>query len=62
MFARYGVPEYWIVDPVNETIEVYRLEGGGYVLAQCASGDDEISSTVLPGATFRAGSIFPDAR
>ena len=25
MFARYGVPEYWIVDPVNETIEVHRL-------------------------------------
>jgi Uma2 family endonuclease len=62
MFARYRVPEYWIVDPVNETIEVHRLEGGGYVLAQCASADDEISSTVLPGATFRAGRIFLDAR
>ena len=62
VFARYGVPEYWIVDPVNETIEVHRLEGAGYVLAQCASADDEISSTVLPGPTFRAGRIFPDAR
>ena len=62
MFARYGVPEYWIVDPVRETIEVHRLEGGGYVIAQCASGDDGISSTVLPGAPLRAGRIFPDAR
>jgi len=22
--ARYGVPEYWIVDPVHEFIEVHR--------------------------------------
>ena len=26
MFARYGVPEYWIVDPRARRIEVYRLE------------------------------------
>jgi Uma2 family endonuclease len=60
MFARYGVPEYWIVDPVHQTIEVHRLERGGYVLAQCASGDEEITSAVLPGAALRAGRIFPE--
>ena len=54
-----GVPEYWIVDPVHETIEVHRLEGGGYVLAQSASGDEGIASAVLPGATLPAGRIFP---
>jgi Uma2 family endonuclease len=59
MFARYGVAEYWIVDPVNEFIEVHRLEAGTYVLVQRASGDDEVSSLVVPGATFRAGRIFP---
>jgi Uma2 family endonuclease len=58
-FARYGVPEYWIVDPVNEAIEVHRLEADRYALAQCASGDEGITSTVLPGATLRAGRIFP---
>ena len=59
MFARYGVPEYWMVDPVNETIEVHRLENGAYVLAQCASGDDEISSSVLPRTDLHARRIFP---
>jgi Uma2 family endonuclease len=58
MFARYGVPEYWIIDPVEETIEVHRLEAGGYALVQRASGDDEVSSLVVPGATLRAGRIF----
>ena len=26
MLARFGVPEYWIVDPVNNTIETYVLQ------------------------------------
>jgi Uma2 family endonuclease len=59
MFARYGVPEYWIVDPVNEWIEVHRLEAGSYVLVQRASGDEEVRSAVVPGTTLHADSIFP---
>jgi Uma2 family endonuclease len=59
MFARYGVPEYWIVDPLNEAIEVHRLEAGTYGLVQRATGDDEVRSPVLPGAALRARSIFP---
>ncbi len=27
-FARYGVPEYWIVDPVLQQIEIHALEDG----------------------------------
>ena len=59
MFARYGVPEYWIVDPVKQTIEVHRLEAGSYLLVQRVSGDDKVESAVLPGAALRARSIFP---
>ena len=59
MFARYRVPEYWIVDPVEETIEVHRLQAGSYPLVQRVSGDDKVESAVLPGAALRARSIFP---
>jgi Uma2 family endonuclease len=58
MFARYGVPEYWIVDPVHETIEVHRLEAGGYRLAQRASGEDEVRSAVLRGMPLRTDTMF----
>jgi len=43
----------------HETIEVHRLERGGYVLAQRAAGDAEVESAVVPGTALRAGSIFP---
>jgi hypothetical protein len=36
------VRTYWIVDPGNESIEVHRLETGGYRLAERASGEDEV--------------------
>src|SRR5262245_54813622 len=32
LFARYGVPEYWIVDPADNTLEIYVLRNGAYEL------------------------------
>jgi len=30
-YEKAGIPEYWIVDPFNQTIEVFALENGTYV-------------------------------
>ena len=61
MFAQYGVPEYWIVDPVRLEIEVHALENGGYRRAQLATGVDTVRSVLLPDLTFTAASVFPFA-
>ena len=58
MFARYGVREYWIVDPILEQIEVHTLEDGVYRRAQVASGDDIVRSLLLPDLTFEAARAF----
>lgn len=31
-YAAHGVPEYWIADPMNQTVEVYTLQNGQYTL------------------------------
>jgi Uma2 family endonuclease len=59
MFARYGVSEYWIVNPHEASIEVYELEQGGYVLRLTASGENAVMSRSLPGFSFTAKSVFP---
>ena len=30
IYEKYGVKEYWIIDPMGKNIIVYRLQGGGY--------------------------------
>ena len=58
MLARYGVPEYWIVDPVLRQIEVHALEDGAYRQAQVAAGHDTVQSVLNPDLTFDAARIF----
>ena len=57
-FARYGVPECWIIDPVHRGVEIHALERGAYRLAQSAAGDDVVQSPLLPDLRFRAARIF----
>lgn len=34
LYARFGVREYWIVDPMHGLLEAYRLADGGYLLRE----------------------------
>jgi Uma2 family endonuclease len=43
-YARYGVPEYWIIDMNNTMLEQYVLEEGDYRLAEVYTDDAPIRS------------------
>ncbi|HXI31868.1 MAG TPA: Uma2 family endonuclease, partial [Vicinamibacterales bacterium] len=58
--ARFGVPEYWIVDPAGETMEIYVLGGAGYELRIAARRGDEIASPTLAGLSFPTARVFAD--
>ena len=61
-YALDGVAEYWIADPTRQVIEQYRLvtgrEDNSYELTGAFSGDDELTSHVLPGFTIPARACF----
>ena len=59
MFARYGVREYWIIDPVEERLEIHTLAPGGYELAQVATGPFPIQSPLMPELDAPVQSLFP---
>ena len=59
MFQRYGVPEYWIVDPIEETIEIYRLAEFEYEPVGTFSGGVTMRSAALPDLTLVPASVFP---
>ena len=58
VYARCGVPEYWIVDPAHATVSVFALDGDTYVVHTEATGDDVVTSGVLTGFQISARSVF----
>jgi Uma2 family endonuclease len=58
LYARAGVREYWIVDPMERVVEVLTLEGDAFHTVQVASGDEAVSSKLLPDATLPLAAIF----
>ena len=58
MYLQFGVPEYWIVDPKNQSVEVYVLENDSYDMRFFAIETGDIESKVLEGLKFDVAKIF----
>lgn len=58
LYAKRGVTEYWIIDAYERAIEVYRLNKDTLDLIRTLRDDDEVSTPLLPGLTFKAASLF----
>ncbi len=58
VYARAGIPEYWIVNPLRETIEVFVLEDGEYHSLGVFQRQDMLPSRVVPGLPVRVGQFF----
>jgi Uma2 family endonuclease len=62
-FRRYGqlgVPHYWIVDPLRQTIECFGLDGGGYNRAAVAGaeGPGTLALPAFPGLTLEVPALW----
>ena len=55
-----GIPEYWILDPVNDTITVLELAGGRYVERAVLGRSDILTTAAIPGFALPLGQIFDD--
>lgn len=62
LYMRAGVREYWLVDPVGLTVEVFLLdEEGKYKLSGVYQRTDTIEVNVLQGCTIDLDSIFRES-
>lgn len=57
-YAEGGVPEYWIVNPLDETITVLKLADGAYVEHGVFRRGDTATSALLPDFTVTVGAVF----
>ena len=60
LYEKAGVKEYWIVDGANQTIEIFVLEDGVFILKDFILFDGVITSSVLEGLIIKAADIFAD--
>lgn len=58
LYARYGVPEYWIVDPDADRVEIYRLEGDQFRKPEIIEPGEDLTTPVLHGLTIDLAKIF----
>lgn len=58
-YALHGVAEYWIIDPVAETVEPHQLEGESYPAVE-PRADGMLDSVVVPGFDIPLRALFDE--
>jgi Uma2 family endonuclease len=59
LYARHGIPEFWIVNLVAGEIEICRVpEGEQYKSVSCVGRDGVLEPMLLPGAAIRVAALL----
>ncbi len=58
MYEKYGVKEYWIVDPMEKTIDVLVHRNGSFTLNAQAKMNQPIASVIIAGFEVNTKNIF----
>lgn len=60
VYHRCGVPHYWIVDPDQETLTVYRWTADGYLVALTAQREERVRAEPFSEMELSVGTLFGD--
>ncbi len=58
LYARFGIREYWIVDPFSRTVDQFILEESDYRLAAVYAAGDCLESPHFPSISIDITSLF----
>ncbi|HMO41545.1 MAG TPA: Uma2 family endonuclease [Saprospiraceae bacterium] len=58
MYEQFKIKEYWLVDPNNQSIEIYTLKDDKYALHAFADATEKVQSVVLAGLEVDAAVVF----
>lgn len=58
LYEKHAVKEYWVVNPVVESIAVFKHNGGSFEKPEYYKKEDVLSSSVLPGLKIKLAEVF----
>jgi Uma2 family endonuclease len=58
IYEKYGVKEYIIVDPIEQSAELFALKDGVYYLHQKAQNNEHLNSVLLQGFSIDLSKLF----
>ncbi|QKY68826.1 Uma2 family endonuclease [Lentibacillus sp. CBA3610] len=58
LYEKSGVKEYWLVDPVLESVEIHCLSDEGYEFQGVFTKEDTISVSILTGMELDLSQVF----
>ncbi len=58
IYARFGVPEYWIVDTDSDRVEVHRLDGDRYAKPEIIEPGETLTTPLLPGLVVDVANLL----
>jgi Uma2 family endonuclease len=58
LYAKYGVPHYWLLDPSQHHFEAYELAGDHYVIIESMKSEDQFRPSLFPGLTIRLADLW----
>jgi Uma2 family endonuclease len=62
LYAKYGVQEYWLVDPVARSIDQMELQGEKLALrGSYFRKDERVTSQIIPELSMPVGQVFEPA-
>ena len=57
-YAEAGIPEYWILDPANNSLTILSLSGGEYTTIATLGGGDTLTTPTIPGFVLPLERLF----
>ncbi len=60
VYHRHQVPHHWIVDPVEESLMVYRWAPDGYLEILVAERDEVVKAEPFEAIPLKVGVLFGD--
>jgi Uma2 family endonuclease len=58
IYAESGIEEYWVIDPKDETIEVFVRDGDRYRTEAFFKNSDSLNSPMFPGFSMKLNDVF----